>query len=69
MWEKKFGDFEDKPVVFAFETPVRYGGTIADDAVFGEPDEHMKAFDIKTGKEQAEASVAAASADPGGPSN
>ena len=39
---------------------MRYGGTIPDDAVFGEPDEHMKAFDIKTGKQAAQDHLAAA---------
>lgn len=58
-WIKAVGNFHDEPEVFAFEVPVRYGGTIPDDAVFGEPDEHMKAFDIKTGQKNAQAVVEA----------
>jgi hypothetical protein len=39
---------EAKPEI-AFPYPVRYGGTIPDDAYFGEDkDEKMHAFDIKT---------------------
>ena len=39
------GNTEDPSVVFSY--PVRYGGTIPDDAFFGHDDDGVAAFDIK----------------------
>ena len=51
-WKMNFvpieGMDEEPEVVFPY--PVRYGGTIPDDAVFGEEEANMAAFNIKTGQ-------------------
>ena len=48
-------DGVDGPAECAFSYPVRYGGTIPDDAYFGEQDKGMKTFDItKTSQKDVE---------------